>query len=302
MSVLDKLRKNTTVKETALIADSKFFQDKDNTPMPVPALNLAFSGKLTEGFSSGLTIWAGPSKHFKTAFSLLTAKSYLDKYKDSVVLFYDSEFGTPQGYFDAFGIDTSRVLHTPIADIEQLKFDLMAQLENLSRGDRVIIVVDSVGNLASKKEVEDALNQKSVADMTRAKQLKSFFRMVTPHLTIKNIPMMVVNHIYMTQEMFSKPVVSGGCLMEGEKIRMADGTAKAVEDIVVGDLVVTMDGPRPVTQVWDENSLEFGTPPCYEIEFEDGSVVRCSNHHPFLIDNAWVDAEDLVVGDEVTTI
>lgn len=210
MSVLDKLRKNTTVKETALIADSKFFQDKDNTPMPVPALNLAFSGKLTEGFSSGLTIWAGPSKHFKTAFSLLTAKSYLDKYKDSVVLFYDSEFGTPQGYFDAFGIDTSRVLHTPIADIEQLKFDLMAQLENLARGDRVIIVVDSVGNLASKKEVEDALNQKSVADMTRAKQLKSFFRMVTPHLTIKNIPMMVVNHIYMTQEMFSKPVVSGG--------------------------------------------------------------------------------------------
>ncbi len=36
----------------------------------------------------------------------------------------------------------------------------------------VIIVVDSVGNLASKKEVDDALEGKSVADMTRAKQMK----------------------------------------------------------------------------------------------------------------------------------
>jgi hypothetical protein len=46
--------------------------------------------------------------------------------------------------------------------------------------------------------------------MTRAKQLKSCFRMITPHLTIKDIPMVCVNHIYMTQEMFSKAVVSGG--------------------------------------------------------------------------------------------
>ena len=73
-------------------------------------------------------MWAGPSKHFKTAFSLLMAKAYLDKYPDASLLFYDSEFGTPQSYFDSFGIDTERVLHTPITDVEQLKFDVMAQL------------------------------------------------------------------------------------------------------------------------------------------------------------------------------
>ena len=73
-----------------------------------------------------------------------------------------------------------------------------------------MIIIDSVGNLASKKEVEDALKGSSAADMTRAKQLKSLFRMVTPHLTLKDIPMVVVNHIYMTQEMYSKPIVSGG--------------------------------------------------------------------------------------------
>ena len=51
-------------------------------------------------------------------------------------------------------------LHTPIANVEQLKFDLVGQLENLNRGDKVIVVIDSMGNLASKKEMEDALNEK----------------------------------------------------------------------------------------------------------------------------------------------
>jgi RecA/RadA recombinase len=138
------------------------------------------------------------------------AKSYLEKYEDAALLFYDSEFGTPQSYFDSFGIDTNRVLHTPLTDIEQLKFDIMQQLTNLERGDRLIIVIDSIGNLASKKEVEDALAEKSVADMSRAKQVKSLFRMVTPHLSLKDIPMVVVNHTYMEIGMFPKAIVGGG--------------------------------------------------------------------------------------------
>jgi RecA/RadA recombinase len=155
-------------------------------------------------------MWAGPSKHFKTAFSLLMAKSYLDKYPEAALLFYDSEFGTPQSYFDSFGIDTDRVLHTPLTDIEQLKFDVMQQLTSLERTDKLIIVIDSIGNLASKKEVDDALEGKSVADMSRAKQVKSLFRMVTPHLTMKDIPMIVVNHTYKEIGMFPKDIVGGG--------------------------------------------------------------------------------------------
>jgi hypothetical protein len=141
---------------------------------------------------------------------MLLAKSFLDKYDDGIILFYDSEFGAPQAYFDAFKIDTSKVVHSPITDIEQLKFDAMQQLQGLERDDHVMIVVDSVGNLASKKEVEDALEGKSVADMTRAKQMKSLFRMITPHLTIKDIPAIVVNHTYKEIGLFPKDVVSGG--------------------------------------------------------------------------------------------
>jgi RecA/RadA recombinase len=173
-------------------------------------INVALSGKIDGGLTPGLTVLAAPSKHFKTAFSLLMAAAFLKAHPDGIILFYDSEFGTPQSYFSSFGVPMESVVHTPITDIEQLKFDVMAQLQELQRNDKVMIIVDSVGNLASKKEVEDALKQSSAADMTRAKQLKSLFRMVTPHLTLKDIPMVVVNHVYMTQEMFSKPVVSGG--------------------------------------------------------------------------------------------
>ena len=210
MSLKDRLIKNSTIDHTAVLTDSKVYGRKDMIPTVVPMINVALSGRIDGGLTPGLTVLAAPSKHFKTAFSLLMAAAYLKRHPDAVILFYDSEFGTPESYFTSFGVPLESVVHTPITDIEQLKFDLMHQLQEIKRGDKVMIVVDSVGNLASKKEVEDALKQSSAADMTRAKQLKSLFRMVTPHLTIKDIPMVVVNHVYMTQEMYSKPIVSGG--------------------------------------------------------------------------------------------
>jgi RecA/RadA recombinase len=138
------------------------------------------------------------------------ASAYLKKYPESVVLFYDSEFGSPQSYFEQYDIDPARVLHTPITNVEELKFDLVNQLEGLERDDRVCIVVDSIGNLASKKELEDAINEKSVADMSRAKSLKGLFRMCTPYLAMKNIPMIAVNHTYKEIGLFPRDIVGGG--------------------------------------------------------------------------------------------
>ena len=210
MSLKDRLIKNSTIDLTATLTDSKVYNKKDMIPTPVPGINIALSGNLDGGLTPGLLVLAAPSKHFKTAFSLLMAASYIKKYPDGIILFYDSEFGTPESYFTSFGVPLDSVVHTPITDIEQLKFDIMQQLNELKREDKVMIVVDSVGNLASKKEVDDALKGSSAADMSRAKQLKSLFRMITPHLTLKDIPMVVVNHTYQTQEMYSKTIVSGG--------------------------------------------------------------------------------------------
>ena len=209
-SIMDKLKKNSKIKSTEILSESKFFMEKDMVPTNVPMVNVALSGSIDGGLTPGLTVLAGPSKHFKTSFALLMAGAYMNKYPDAVMLFYDSEFGSPQSYFEQFGIDVSRVLHTPIANVEELKFDLVGQLEQMEREDRVIIVIDSIGNLASKKELEDALNEKSVADMSRAKALKGLFRMVTPYLTMKDIPLVAVNHTYKEIGLFPKDIVGGG--------------------------------------------------------------------------------------------
>jgi len=209
-ALLDKLKKNSTIKDTATLRNSKIFGHKDMITTPVPMINVALSGDPDGGLTPGLTVFAGPSRHFKTLFALVVGAAFLKKYPDGILLFYDSEFGTPESYFNSLDIDLDRVVHTPISDIEQLKSDIMNQLKGFDRNDKICIIVDSVGNLASKKEIDDALEGKSVADMTRAKAMKSLFRMVTPHLTIKDIPMIAINHTYQTMEMFSKAVVSGG--------------------------------------------------------------------------------------------
>jgi len=207
---MSKLKKNSKVSLSTELSESEFFTEKEVVDTGVPMLNVALTGSLSGGVTTGLTVLAGPSKHFKTSFALKMAGAYLAAKPDAVMLFYDSEFGSPQSYFDSFDIDTSRVLHTPITNVEELKFDLVNQLEALDKEDDVIIVIDSIGNLASKKELEDALEEKSVADMSRAKALKGLFRMVTPYLAMKNIPLLAINHTYKEIGLFPKDVVGGG--------------------------------------------------------------------------------------------
>ena len=209
-SIMDKLRSNSTVKASSIVADSKFFSSKDLVDTGVPALNIALSGDIDGGLASGLTVIAGPSKHFKSNISLIMVAAYLRKHKDAVALLYDSEFGITPEYLSNFNIATSRVLHTPVEHVEQLKFDIVKQLEDITAKDKVIIMIDSIGNLASKKELEDAINEKSVADMSRAKALKGVFRIITPYLNTRDIPLVCVNHTYKEIGLFPRDIMGGG--------------------------------------------------------------------------------------------
>lgn len=295
-----KIKSNSKIKDLAILSESKYYTKKDMIPTSIPAINIALSGRIDGGLLPGLTLWCGPSKHFKSLFSLILAKAYMDKYPDAIMIFYDCEFGMPETYFTSLKIDTSRIVHIPIMNMEEFKFDVISQLEGLSRGDHVIFVVDSVGNMASKKETDDAIEGKSVQDMSRAKQMKSIFRMITPYLNKLDLPMVAVNHIYMEQgAMYPKAIVSGGCIIEGTRIRMSDGSLKNVEDISIGDLVDTLNGATPVTRTWNPETLIEGEPECYEITFEDGTKVTCSDSHEFLIGNNWVEAKNLNLYDTV---
>lgn len=316
MSFLKKLSKVGNIGGTQL-DKSDMFKNLERIEMPVPILNLAFSGVLDEGYGPGLHTLAGPSKHYKSNLGLVMLKAFQDKYPEGVVLFYDSEQGATSEYFDSFGVDQERVLHIPIMNIEELKFDISQKLteidkevteaiKNKEEPPRVFIFIDSMGNLASKKEVEDALNDKSVADMTRAKAGKSLWRIVTPYLKKLQIPAVCIQHSYQEIGLYPKTIVGGGCVVAGTKIRSSDGTYKPVEEFKVGESVDTLFGSKEVTAVWNPDTLSEGTPDCFEVEFEDEFKVICSAAHKFLVlqndgSRKWIRADELGEGMDIIT-
>lgn len=266
------------------MGESKIFGKNEIVPTDIPMLNVALYGNFAGGLSPGMLQIVGDSKMFKTGFSLVLAKAFQDKYEDGVILFYDSEFGSPPQYFENLGLDMNRVIHTPIQDIEELKFDLVSQMDNFERGDHVMIIIDSIGGLASKKEVEDALDQKSVADMTRAKAMNSLFRIITPKLVIKHIPLLAVNHVYdEIGPMYPKKIVKGGKqnYLSSNDIwivsRRQDKDQKTKE-INGYDFVITIEKSRyvkeqskiPITVSWENGIFKYSG--LFELAMEAGLI------------------------------
>lgn len=194
----------------SIIEESDFFNNVEYITTDVPMLNVAFSGKVDGGFFGGLTTIAGPSRHFKSSFGLVAMKAFLDKYEDGFVMFYDSEGGITTDYLRSFGIDTRRVVHCFVSDVETLKHLFVTTLDELDAKSHVMFFVDSLGNLSSKREHDNAVNQNTAADFTRAKEIKSLTRLINSKLKLKRIPCIMINHSYKTMELYSKDVVGGG--------------------------------------------------------------------------------------------
>lgn len=212
--IMDKLRKNSKLKDSDVLSRSKFYSgDASNVcPLEIPMLNVAFTGRPDGGLSPGILMIAGDSKHFKTGFMLECAKAFQNKHGDNgVILFYDSEKGAPIKYFEIRGIDMENIFHSPIKNIEEMKFDMVSQLKMLTDdGIPVMVMVDSIGMLPSIREVNNADNENSAADMTRAKELASFFRIVTPYIAFNDIPFVLINHAYDDMDGRGGKTISGG--------------------------------------------------------------------------------------------
>jgi RecA/RadA recombinase len=178
-----------------VLAQSDFFEKGIICSTPVPVLNGMLSGKLNGGLTAGLTQVVGDSRTFKTNLCLLMIAAFLNSDPEAICIFGDSEFGAGK-YFKSFGIDTSRVLHIPLETIEDMAFELVPRIKELSAKDKVIIFIDSVSQLASIKEVDNAMTENSSKDMTRAAALNSFFRIIPPMVTSRNIPFLFINSFY----------------------------------------------------------------------------------------------------------
>ena len=160
------------------------------------------SGSIFGGVSSNkITAIAGESSTGKTFFSLAVVKNFLDSDPDAYCLYFDTESAISKSLLEDRGIDTSRLVVINVVTIEQFRSKALKAVDIYLKAKTeerkpCMFVLDSLGMLSTEKEINDALNDKQVRDMTKSQLVKGAFRMLTLKLGQANIPMIVTNHTY----------------------------------------------------------------------------------------------------------
>ena len=164
--------------------------------------NALVSGSIFGDVSGNkITAIAGESSTGKTFFSLAVVKNFLDNNPTGYCLYFDTEAAITRSLLESRGIDTSRVVVVNVVTVEEFRGTALKAVDMYMKkpeGDRnpCMFVLDSLGMLSTSKEINDALNDKEVRDMTKSQLIKGAFRMLTLKLGQANIPMIVTNHIY----------------------------------------------------------------------------------------------------------
>jgi len=164
--------------------------------------NALVSGSIFGGIPSNkITALAGESGTGKTFFCLSVVRNFLDTDPDAGVIYIETESAISKQMIESRGIDSKRMVIFPVNTIEEFRTQAVRIIDKYMeqpKDDRkpLMFVLDSLGMLATNKEVEDASNDKQVRDMTKAQLVKSAFRILTLKMGKANIPMIVTNHTY----------------------------------------------------------------------------------------------------------
>ena len=165
-------------------------------------INGLVSGSIFGGVSSNkITAIAGESSTGKTFFSLAVVKNFLDSNPDAYCLYFDTESAITKSLLEDRGVDTSRLVVVNVVTIEQFRSKALKAVDiylktKTEERKPCMFVLDSLGMLSTEKEINDALEDKQVRDMTKSQLVKGAFRMLTLKLGQANIPMIVTNHTY----------------------------------------------------------------------------------------------------------
>ncbi len=185
---------------------SKIASDIDETETFVDTgsfiLNALVSGSLYGGVSGDkITAIAGESSTGKTFFSLAVVKNFLDSNPDASCIYFDTEAAVNKSLLSSRGIDLNRLAVVNVVTIEEFRTKALKIVDmylKTPEADRkpCMFVLDSLGMLSTNKEINDALDDKQVRDMTKSQLIKGAFRMLTLKLGQAKIPMLVTNHTY----------------------------------------------------------------------------------------------------------
>jgi RecA/RadA recombinase len=212
-SILDNIAKNVPIQIEKEIKEKTFITTG------VYLLDAALSGRLLGGgvATNRITAFAGESGAGKSFLCYSCAKN-AQKAGYSII-YIDTEQAIDLEDMPKFGIDTSLeklrlIKSNKVEDvnitltqlIEELKEQKMAGFEL----PKLMIVLDSLGQMASNKEKNDLLKGDIKQDMTKAKALGSLFRSINTDLGYLEIPMLVANHTYLTLDLYPAEKLKGG--------------------------------------------------------------------------------------------
>jgi RecA/RadA recombinase len=182
-------------------------------------VDAAMSGRLLNGgiATNRISVFAGESGAGKS-FMCFSCAKHAQKAGYSVI-YIDTENAIDLEDLPKYGIDNSidkfRLIRSnKVEDVNmlltQLIDDLKAQKLAGYELTKLMIVIDSLGQMASNKEKNDLLKGDLKQDMTKAKALGSLFRSINTDLGYLDIPLLVANHTYLTLDLYPKSVMKGG--------------------------------------------------------------------------------------------
>lgn len=182
-------------------------------------LNAALSGSLFGGIADNkITVFAGESSTGKSYFILSILHSWMKANPDGSVIYFDTESAITNAMLSDHGLDLDRIVKVEPETIEQFRQSAVAILDNYEKSGSkapIFMVLDSLGNLSSAKEVQDIRDQKDSRDMTKAQLIRGTFRVLRLRLAKLKVPMIVANHTYQVVGAYvpTKAMSGGGGLV-----------------------------------------------------------------------------------------
>jgi len=254
------------------------------------SLNALLSGSIYNGLPSNqITCFQGEAGTGKTFFILSLVKTFLDSSPDAGVIYFESEKAVDLETLETRKIDPKRCRRLHVVTVQEFRTQAVRIVDNYMKLPEprppLMMCLDSLGMLSTTKEITDTAAGSETKDMTRAQIVKSAFRVLTLKLGMANIPLLLSNHTY--------SVI--GCLGASSEVLLSDGTKKSIKDVIVGDLVKTLAGDKPVS-----NTYEYDTEEIYELTLSDGTTIEATKEHKFMTqDGIWKKVEDLCEKDYI---
>ena len=165
-------------------------------------LNAVISGSLYGGVPNNkITGFAGEMATGKTFFVLGVVSQFLKSHPEGGVIYFDTESAVTNEMMSTRGIKTNRVVKSEPDTIQKFRHTALQILDNYLEQPEderrpLIMILDSLGQLSTTKEVEDTATGSETRDMTKSQVIKATFRVLNLKLAKAGVPLLVTNHVY----------------------------------------------------------------------------------------------------------